>query len=34
MSQPSVLKVWDEKETIEGTVQRIEKMKAAANGTK
>jgi glutathione S-transferase len=32
ISQPSVLKIWDEKEVIAGTVARLEKMKAAANG--
>jgi len=32
ISQPSVLTVWDAKETIAGTVARIEKMKAASNG--
>lgn len=32
ISQPSVLKVWDEKEVVAGTVARLEKMKAAANG--
>jgi hypothetical protein len=33
ISQPSVLKIWDEKEVIAGTVARLEKMKAAANGS-
>jgi glutathione S-transferase len=34
ISEPSVLKIWDEKAVIDNTVARVEKMKAAAaNGT-